>query len=89
MLGLRKVPLVNQLRRIPWSRRIPKQQLWRTRYRAYRHKYGRRKACWRGIVLSELYVLSRGKFFKGILADEVELFQYLVTVEAVHVEFHL
>lgn len=65
------------------SRKIPRLELWRGRYRAYRHKYGRLRAFWRGIVLAELGLAY------WIRDDEIELVQHLVTVEVVGVELHL
>ena len=65
------------------SRKIPKRELWPPRYRAYRKKYGRFKAFWRGIVLAELGPA------RWIRDDEIELMQHLVTVEAVGVELRM
>lgn len=56
-------------------------QIWKIRYRAYRHKYGRFKAFWRGIVLTELYMMS-----KGIAQDDLELIEHLLSVEVVAVD---
>ena len=66
------------------QQRIPRLSLWRGRYQAYRHKYGRLKALWRGIVLTELYM-----FCKGIVEDDKDLLEHLIHVEATDVRFHL
>ena len=58
-------------------------KFWYVRYHAYRHKYGRFRAFWRGVVLSKLYMIS-----SSILKDERELMDHLFKVEAVSVEFH-
>lgn len=65
------------------EKKIPRLELWPPRYRAYRRKYGRFKAFWRGVVLAELGPA------RWILDDEIELMQHLVTVEAVGVELRL
>ena len=57
--------------------------VWKIRYRAYRHKYGRFKAFWRGIVLAELFMMS-----KGVLQDDADLMDHLITVGPMKVEFH-
>lgn len=66
------------------TERIPKRQLWTARYRAYRHKYGRLKALWRGVVFYEILFLPHniGKgIAKRMVRDELELLQYLVSIE--------
>lgn len=66
------------------QRQIPKLDLWYHRYKAYRKKYRPLKAFWRGVVLSELYSYS-----STILKDEIVLFQDLVEVTKVEMEWHL
>lgn len=63
------------------GKKIPRLRLWRHRYSAYRHKYGRWLAFWRGVVLLEMYTLSR-----GLMDDEKELFEHLFTIEVESVE---
>jgi hypothetical protein len=59
--------------------------LYLGRYRAYRTKYGRFRAFWRGVILSWAYTQSKGKVGKGIVADDLELIHLLVTVKLVGV----
>lgn len=73
------------------STKIPKKTLWRMRYRAYRHKYGKLGALWRGVVYYAVYDLLDNAA-KGVLArmmdDENELIQYLVTAELGSITLH-
>lgn len=69
------------------ARKTPRRIVWPTRYRAYRHKYGRGAAFWRGIVLSEL--VFHGYNIKSVYNDDLELMEYLISIKLVGVELHL
>lgn len=69
------------------SNKIPRKILWRMRYQAYRRKYGRWKAFWRGIVLGEVtFCFPR---LMWLWEDECALMEHLVKVEQVSVELHI
>lgn len=67
--------------------KLPRRQIWPTRYRAYRHKYGRLAAFWRGIVLSEL--VFHNIQVKSVMKDDLELMEHLISVKLVGATLHV
>lgn len=63
---------------------IPRRQIWVTRYRAYRHKYGRLTAFWRGVVWGEVAIQVQ-----NVLSDDLELMEHLISVKLESATLHV
>lgn len=63
---------------------IPIRRIWVMRYRAYRHKYGRWAAFWRGVVWGEVAFRV-----KTVMDDDLELMEHLVSVKLVGATLHV
>ena len=65
-------------------KKVPRRQIWATRYRAYRHKYGRLAAFWRGVVWGEVAI-----HVQDVLSDDLELMEYLISVKLESATLHV